>query len=97
MAKLTSALHQLRAEQREAQLYVEKLGHGVGKGAKPAEGAAKTTASAPVKRTMSASARRKIAGLGGRSSGWRRRKRRKTRRENKARCFRGAPYPFNSF
>jgi hypothetical protein len=61
MANLTSALQQLRAEQREAQLHVEKLGHGVGKGAKPAEGAAKTTASAPVKRTMSASARRKIA------------------------------------
>src|SRR6266571_1098788 len=101
MASLTSALQQLRAERREAQLHVEKLDQAISvieslngtgasrktnrptrivsaasrrkmaqaqrvrwararKGSHPAVGAAKTTASAPVKRTMSISARRKI-------------------------------------
>jgi len=100
MGNLNNALQQLRAEQREAQLHVEKLGQAISmieslngsgisrnenqptriisaasrrkmaqaqkarwaktrKGPQPA--AAKTTASAPVKRSMSAASRKKIA------------------------------------
>jgi hypothetical protein len=63
MASLENALQQLRAERREAQLHVEKLDQAItvieslnGSGTPRS-----TTGSAPVKRTMSASARRKIA------------------------------------
>jgi len=101
MGNLTSALRQLRAERREAQLHVEKLDQAISvieslngsiAGAKASQPTriisaasrrkmaqaqrarwekvrtasqpieiAKTTASAPAKRTMSAAARRKIA------------------------------------
>ena len=102
MGNLTSALQQLRAERREAQLQVEKLDQAIsaieslnGSGAsrtenrptriisaasrrkmaqaqkarwararkesQPVVTAAKTTGSAPAKRTMSVAARRKVA------------------------------------
>ena len=60
MANLGSALQQLRAEQREAQLHVEKLGQAISV-IESLRGSGSSRQTSQPKRTVSAASRRKMA------------------------------------
>ena len=60
MANLENALQQLRAERREAQLHVEKLGQAIS-GIESLRGSGSSHQTSQPKRTVSAASRRKMA------------------------------------